>query len=247
MFTGDTIFSECTTWLMTSDVDGWIAALDRIGALDVEFVVPGHGPVQPKAYLARQRAFLIEWTTAVAVAVADGLDARGDDRPGQLRDPLPGRYRAGVHDGVHPGAQRGRAVGQAHGPDVDDVPGEGAAEAVNRRGRARGASLTTRTGRTGDCASRSLQARVPCAPDGLSTVRPGSRRGDPRLRRPAARRCSNRADSLDRLRRPGVVRCSGPERLRIARAASARVTSVDCTDDTLGRPRAFAVSDRGTP
>jgi cyclase len=72
VFTGDTIFSECTTWLMTSDIDGWIAALDRLRALDVEHVIPGHGPVQPKAYLARQRAFLLEWTSAVAVAVANG-------------------------------------------------------------------------------------------------------------------------------------------------------------------------------
>jgi cyclase len=73
VFTGDTVFSECTTWLMTSDVDQWIAALDRIRALDIEFVVPGHGPVQPASYLARQRAFLLEWKTAVAVAIADGL------------------------------------------------------------------------------------------------------------------------------------------------------------------------------
>jgi cyclase len=73
VFTGDTIFSECTTWLMTSDVDQWIAALDRIRALDIEHVVPGHGPVQPASYLARQRAFLLEWKTAVAAAIADGL------------------------------------------------------------------------------------------------------------------------------------------------------------------------------
>ena len=72
VFTGDTIFSECTTWLMTSDIDGWIAALDRIRALDIEHVIPGHGPVQPKAYLATQRAFLLEWTGAVAVAIAKG-------------------------------------------------------------------------------------------------------------------------------------------------------------------------------
>ena len=72
VFTGDTIFSECTTWLMTSNVDQWIDALDRIRALDIDRVVPGHGPVQPKSYLATQRAFLLEWTTAVAVAVAKG-------------------------------------------------------------------------------------------------------------------------------------------------------------------------------
>jgi len=30
VFTGDTVFSECQTWLMTSDVPQWLAALDRI-------------------------------------------------------------------------------------------------------------------------------------------------------------------------------------------------------------------------
>jgi cyclase len=72
VFTGDTIFSECTTWLMTSDVDQWITALDRIRALDVDFVIPGHGPVQGKDYLATQRSFMLEWKAAVAVAVAKG-------------------------------------------------------------------------------------------------------------------------------------------------------------------------------
>jgi cyclase len=72
VFTGDTIFSECQTWLMTSDVDGWLTALDRIGELDVDYVVPGHGPVTTKKYLAVQRSMLMEWKTAVAVAVAKG-------------------------------------------------------------------------------------------------------------------------------------------------------------------------------
>jgi cyclase len=72
VFTGDTVFSECQTWLMTSDVDQWIAALDRIATLDVAQVVPGHGPVTTLGYLDTQRAMLLEWKTAVAVAVAKG-------------------------------------------------------------------------------------------------------------------------------------------------------------------------------
>ena len=72
VFTGDTIFSECTTWLMTSNVDQWITALDRIRALDIDHVIPGHGPVQTKAYLATQRSFMLEWKAAVAVAIAKG-------------------------------------------------------------------------------------------------------------------------------------------------------------------------------
>ena len=45
VFTGDTIFSECQTWLMSSDVDGWLAALERIRTLDIDYICPGHGPV----------------------------------------------------------------------------------------------------------------------------------------------------------------------------------------------------------
>jgi cyclase len=72
VFTGDTIFSGCQTWLMTSDVDGWLAALERIRTLDFERIVPGHGPVVPKSYLDVQRSHLMEWKTAVATAIANG-------------------------------------------------------------------------------------------------------------------------------------------------------------------------------
>ena len=72
VFTGDTIFSDCQTWLMTSDVEGWLTALERIGELDVDYVVPGHGPVTNKHYLNVQRSMLMEWKTAVAAAIAKG-------------------------------------------------------------------------------------------------------------------------------------------------------------------------------
>ena len=72
VFTGDTVFSECQTWLMTSDVDGWLAALETIRALDVDHLVPGHGPITTLAYLDTQRSVLLEWNAAVARAVAQG-------------------------------------------------------------------------------------------------------------------------------------------------------------------------------
>ena len=72
VFTGDTVFSECQTWLMSSDVPQWLAALERIRALDVDHLVPGHGPLTTTAYLATQRAVLLDWTAAVADAVAKG-------------------------------------------------------------------------------------------------------------------------------------------------------------------------------
>lgn len=72
VFVGDTIFSECQTWLMGSNVTQWLAALDRIAQLDVDWVVPGHGDVVTKAYLSRQRANLVDWVGAVSDAVARG-------------------------------------------------------------------------------------------------------------------------------------------------------------------------------
>jgi cyclase len=72
VFTGDTVFSECQTWLMNSDVEQWAGALDVIASLDVDIVVPGHGPVTTPAYLATQRTVLLEWNFAVADAVSKG-------------------------------------------------------------------------------------------------------------------------------------------------------------------------------
>jgi cyclase len=72
VFTGDTIFSECQTWLMTSNIDQWFHALETIKQLDVDYVVPGHGPVTTKAYLDVQRSNLLDWRAAVASAIAKG-------------------------------------------------------------------------------------------------------------------------------------------------------------------------------
>ena len=72
VFTGDTIFNHCQTWLMTSNVEEWLAALEVIRTLDFDHLVPGHGPVTTKDSLDDQRSMLLEWKTAVAVAVAKG-------------------------------------------------------------------------------------------------------------------------------------------------------------------------------
>ena len=72
VFTGDTVFSECQTWLMTSDVDQWVHALEVVSSLDVDQVVPGHGPVTTPRYLATQRSVLLDWVSAVASALAKG-------------------------------------------------------------------------------------------------------------------------------------------------------------------------------
>jgi cyclase len=72
LFCGDTIFNHCQTWLYTSNVEQWIRSLERLLDLDVDRIVPGHGPVCNKQQIYVQRAFLMEWVTAIAVAVGKG-------------------------------------------------------------------------------------------------------------------------------------------------------------------------------
>ena len=69
---GDTIFSECQTWFHGADPDAWLSSLDFLKTLDVDLIIPGHGPVVSKDYLAKQSAFIREWVTTVAVGIARG-------------------------------------------------------------------------------------------------------------------------------------------------------------------------------
>ena len=115
VFTGDTVFSECQTWLMTSDIDQWVGALDLIAGLDVDTVVPGHGPVTTPGVPGHPAVGAARVDQRRRRGRGQGLVARGDHRAGRLpRQVRPGRRRAGLHDGPHPDAQRGLAVGQVH-------------------------------------------------------------------------------------------------------------------------------------
>jgi cyclase len=72
VMTGDTIFNDCQTWLMESNVPQWLDALERVRELDVDHLLPGHGPVTTTDYVPTQRSVLLEWVSAVTAAVAKG-------------------------------------------------------------------------------------------------------------------------------------------------------------------------------
>ena len=72
VFVGDTIFCECQTWFHAADPDAWLHSLDFLKTLDVDYMIPGHGPICKKDYIDKQSAFIREWVTAVAVGIAKG-------------------------------------------------------------------------------------------------------------------------------------------------------------------------------
>ncbi|MGH7804361.1 MAG: MBL fold metallo-hydrolase [Candidatus Binatia bacterium] len=58
LFTGDILFVDGAPIAWAGPVARWIAACDRILAMDVEVIVPGHGPICEKTAVRRMRDYL---------------------------------------------------------------------------------------------------------------------------------------------------------------------------------------------
>ncbi len=95
VFSGDILFVEGTPIAWEGPLSSWIAACDRILALDAQLIVPGHGPITDrrgvlavKAYLefvareARLRfdAGLDAWSAARDIALGEFADWRDAER-----------------------------------------------------------------------------------------------------------------------------------------------------------------------
>ncbi|HEY5072564.1 MAG TPA: MBL fold metallo-hydrolase [Caulobacteraceae bacterium] len=58
VFTGDILFIDGTPIMWAGPVGNWIAACDRILSMDVDIIVPGHGPITDKAGVRRVKDYL---------------------------------------------------------------------------------------------------------------------------------------------------------------------------------------------
>lgn len=75
VFTGDILFCEGTPIVWEGPVGNWIAACDRILALEPQVVVPGHGPITDRRGVEAMRAYFV-WLAREARARFDaGMDA----------------------------------------------------------------------------------------------------------------------------------------------------------------------------
>ena len=59
VFTGDILFIDGTPIMWEGPVSGWIRACERIEALDVDLVVPGHGPITDRRGARAVREYLV--------------------------------------------------------------------------------------------------------------------------------------------------------------------------------------------
>jgi glyoxylase-like metal-dependent hydrolase (beta-lactamase superfamily II) len=75
VFAGDIVFVGSTPVMWAGSVRTWIAALERILALDVETVVPGHGPVTDRAGVEAVRRYWVYLEAVVRAQQAAGRTA----------------------------------------------------------------------------------------------------------------------------------------------------------------------------
>ncbi|MBF0145616.1 MAG: MBL fold metallo-hydrolase [Magnetococcales bacterium] len=75
MFTGDILFSDFHPYLADADFDGWAKTLDALLAMEVERIVPGHGPLSTKKDLQAMKEYLVLFDTKAKALAAISQDA----------------------------------------------------------------------------------------------------------------------------------------------------------------------------
>lgn len=75
LMTGDILFSSGHPLLTAgSSVDGWIAACERILAMDIEVIVPGHGPIAEKRDVRATKDYFVYLRDEARKRYTAGLD-----------------------------------------------------------------------------------------------------------------------------------------------------------------------------
>ena len=94
VFTTDCVFHQLKTWLQDADPDQWLESLRKIGDLDVDFIVPGHGAICKKDYLKEQASIIQQWVEAVKSAINQGLSE--DEAVAKVSSPDPYPPQQGI-------------------------------------------------------------------------------------------------------------------------------------------------------
>lgn len=92
LFSGDILFTDFHPFMADGDLASWMKTLDDLLAMDVEQIIPGHGPLSTRKDLAEMKAYLLQFDTMARKMAADGKDA--DAISSELLKNLPKRSMA---------------------------------------------------------------------------------------------------------------------------------------------------------
>lgn len=92
LFSGDILFTDFHPYLADGDLPGWTKTLDDLLAMDVERIVPGHGPLSTKKDLREMKAYLLLFDAKARELAAGSQDAEAI--AAELKQALPKRTLA---------------------------------------------------------------------------------------------------------------------------------------------------------
>ncbi len=92
LFAGDILFTDFHPFMADGDLPGWTKTLDALLAMDVERIVPGHGPLSTKKDVREMKAYLLQFDARARELAAKSQDA--DKVAAELKNSLPKRSQA---------------------------------------------------------------------------------------------------------------------------------------------------------
>ena len=60
VFSGDLVFNQNHPYLAQGEIEPWKQWLDNMNALDIQKVIPGHGPIGTKDIITKMKHYLID-------------------------------------------------------------------------------------------------------------------------------------------------------------------------------------------
>jgi len=92
LFSGDILFTDFHPYLADGDIPGWTRTLDSLIAMDVERIVPGHGPLSTKKDLREMKEYLLLFDAKARELAAVSQDV--DTMAAEMKKILPKRSLA---------------------------------------------------------------------------------------------------------------------------------------------------------
>jgi len=88
-FTSDNVFYKVQAWLHQAVPYEWLESLKRIGELEADVLVPGHGGICDPSYLPEMSAHIQAWIDAVSEAIDKGMSLEEAQEKVSLLDRYP--------------------------------------------------------------------------------------------------------------------------------------------------------------
>ena len=89
VFTSDNVFCKVQAWLHQALPYEWLESLKRIGELEADVLVPGHGEICDRSYIPEMSAFIQAWIDTVSEAIDKGMSMEEAQERVSLLDRYP--------------------------------------------------------------------------------------------------------------------------------------------------------------